>query len=116
MMHPIQRNFLFLWILMLLSMALVLSLTFTGCSGNTVSAPVQGKATSALGNSAPVQAGCSDSDNGIDQSVKGIVTVGGTGYADKCVGPFLVEYYCEDGKMTSKNIRCECSKGQCVST
>ena len=118
MTHTVQRNFLFIWILVLLSMALVLSLTFTGCSsnikvnsGNNSQAAAQPTAT---GNA--IATGCSDTDGGQDQNVKGIVTLNGETKDDTCVGPFLVEYYCEGDTIANKNIKCECSKGKCVTT
>jgi hypothetical protein len=115
MIQAIQRNFLFLWILVLLSMALVLSLTFAGCSSSvkTVYTPASGQATSPAVAEQPKAIGCEDTDKGIDTTVDGEVVYNGETYRDKCVSPFIIEYYCENGNLASKNIRCECSRGIC---
>jgi len=64
---------------------------------------------------------CRDSDNGIKESKKGFVS--GTDddkryfrNDDECMAGILVEYYCEDNKVLSKNIRCDdsCENGRCV--
>jgi hypothetical protein len=63
---------------------------------------------------------CVDTDDGIKPGIKGRVT----GYdeegkylideADRCLPPFLHEYYCEDGVVKSRNIRCRiCDRGVC---
>ena len=77
--------------------------------------------SSAVQNTGPIMSRtvyfpCTDSDNGINSSAEGEVTINGSTLVDKCVGPFLIEYYCEDGKITSQNFRCEkgCSKGVCI--
>lgn len=115
MTHTVQRNFLFIWIIMLLGMALVLSLTFTGCSSNIqVSSENKSQASSTTGNA--VATGCSDTDGGQDQNVKGFITLNGETKDDTCIGPFLVEYYCDGDTIANKNIKCECSKGKCVTT
>ena len=111
MIHALQRNFFFIWILVLLGVALVLTLTLTGCSAKTESVPVEGKATNVLS----PDSGCADSDNGTNLEIKGIATFNGTSKDDECVGPFLVEYYCDNGKMANQNFKCNCSKGKCVS-
>ncbi|MBW3023235.1 hypothetical protein KY308_03970 [Candidatus Woesearchaeota archaeon] len=118
MFRLIQKNFLFLWVLVLLTIAIVLSLTFSGCSSSEApevseqpqvvaesqpETPATGKATSVL---------CSDSD-GQDKLTKGRVTVGNISYVDKCASPFLIEYYCEDGAVANKIFRCECEGGAC---
>jgi len=108
MTHTIQRNFFFIWILVLLGVAIVLTLTLTGCSG--ISAPVDGKATSVL--SQP-QADCTDSDGGINKDVQGTVVSNGIKRTDLCYGPFVVEYYCDNGKLANVNVRCNCSEGKC---
>lgn len=116
MTRQVQQNFLFIWILVLLSMALVLSLTFTGCSSNVkVNSGNDSQATATPTGSA-VATGCSDTDGGQDQNVKGVVTLNGETKDDTCVGPFLVEYYCGGDLIANKNIKCECSKGKCVTT
>jgi hypothetical protein len=106
----IQHNFLFIWIAVLLGMALVLSLTLSGCSsGLRTNVPVDGKATNVLNDAN----GCVDSDGGINKDVKGEVTFNGNVTKDECVGPFLVEYYCDNGKPSNQNFKCDCSKGIC---
>ncbi len=120
MFNHIQRNFLFVWVLVLLGIALVLSLTFTGCSVKTPELPVEGKASGVLNEGTgsaeetAVVANCEDSDNGLNKEVKGTVRVEGMRRMDKCFGPFLVEYYCEEGEIANQNFRCECSEGKCV--
>ena len=111
-----QRNFFFVWVIMLLAIAIVLTLTLSGCSGQKVgqesSVPVVGAATHIQGSSQ----GCTDTDGGKELAAKGIAASGEMSYADKCAGGFLIEYYCEDGKITSQNFRCEkgCEKGACI--
>jgi len=60
---------------------------------------------------------CQDSDGGNTPEIRGTVTGTADGMAfeetDSCVGDFLVEYYCEDGKKTHTNIRCDCEDGAC---
>jgi len=112
----IQRNFFFIWILMLLGIAIALTLSLSGCSSVVkVNAPVESKATEVLNQAQPtqVQSSCSDSDSGIDPKVKGTVTAGEVKRTDTCLSPFLVEYYCDNGEIANKNIRCECSNGKC---
>lgn len=65
------------------------------------------------------QQACTDSDGGIEIREKGTAN----GYdvegatierTDQCVPPFLVEYYCEDGIVKNRNIRCQvCDRGTC---
>lgn len=125
-MRSIQRNFLFIWICVLLGIAIVLSLTFAGCSSKT---PVEGKATSILNdngankyasdfsNTAKIveDTPCVDTDNGINKDVKGKVTNDGMERNDRCISSFLLEFYCdENGKTANQNIRCNCSEGKCV--
>ena len=111
-----ERNFLFVWVLVLLAIAAALVL-----SSCTKQETAEQKTTEqAAEETAPVEqspaqiAGCMDSDGG-DSSVKGKVTVGNTSYTDKCAEPFLVEYLCENGAVATQNFRCErgCDKGAC---
>jgi len=105
MTRNVQQNFLFIWILVLLGMALVLSLTFTGCSSNIqVNSENKSQAAASPTTGNAVATGCSDTDGGIDQTVKGNVTLNGEKMDDTCVGPFLVEYYCDGEKIANKNI------------
>ena len=115
MLHALQRNFFSIWIFVLLGIAIALTLTFTGCSsGSEVKLPVEGRATSVLGEEAPAGTACHDSDGGINKEIRGTVTFGNRTVSDECVGPFLVEYYCDDGRLANQNIRCDCSAGKCI--
>jgi len=110
----IQKNFLFVWILVMLAIAAVLTLTISGCSKDTTDI-TGGPVANAP---AAVQAdasGCVDSDGGKDTAVRGKVTAGNSSYMDKCADPFLVEYYCENGQAETQNFRCEkgCDSGAC---
>ncbi len=107
MASSLQRNFLFIWILVLLGLAIVLSLTFSGCSSGTSAnsqnaesppvAPAEGAATSVLG--------CTD--------INGTVSSEDETRKDMCIEPFFVDYYCENGKIENINKRCECENGKC---
>ena len=59
--------------------------------------------------------GCSDTDGGVNQYQKGIVTKDGTHHPDYCVGTKLVEYGCSNGNLRSSIIQCKnaCSNGAC---
>ena len=112
MLQGLQRNYFFVWVIMLLGIALVLTLTVASCSsksglqiGPSGNVPVEGRATNLL---------CVDSDNGINTAEKGNATYRGNLSKDECFGPYLVEYYCDSGKLANKNIKCNCSKGKCV--
>ena len=67
----------------------------------------------------PAAQNCTDSDGGLEIRVKG--TANGPNSdgklieaTDQCVPPFLVEYYCEDGIVKNRNMRCQvCSMGTC---
>ena len=92
-------------------MLFALLIVFTGCSskgGNTGSDLISGKsvATSSV---------CEDSDKGIFENVKGTATLGDSSKTDKCYDSFLVEYYCKDNTIKSKNFNCEngCTDGKC---
>ena len=117
MMHSFQRNFLFIWICVLLGIALALSLTFAGCAKEDI--PMEGKATSILNDEQTEkpdeQNPCIDSDGGIEIEVNGTVTTAdGKTAKDECVSAFLIEYYCEDGDIRNKNVRCFCRGGECI--
>jgi hypothetical protein len=117
MAQPTQRNFLFIWVLVLLTMAAVLTLTLSGCAKQEA-APAQQttqpEAAPSQQNPAPV-AGCIDSDGGKDTTVRGKVSSGNTSYMDKCADPFAIEYYCDNGQVAVQNFRCEkgCDNGAC---
>lgn len=62
---------------------------------------------------------CSDSDQGIDEYIKGTVTYGTAVYTDSCLSYNVVyEYYCEGGEAKQKQIVCpegmDCEDGYCV--
>jgi len=63
-------------------------------------------------------ANCTDSDGGLNFTVKGIVkTNDNNAYEDKCDGDTLIEYYCSsDDRAFSEEERCadKCSRGACV--
>ena len=119
----LQRSFLFVWILVMLAMAAVLSLTISGCSsqGANTGAQTSAPATTPTGDVAAAapqagNSGCIDSDGGKDTTVRGKVTVGNMSFMDNCASPFVVEYYCENGQAENQNFRCEkeCDKGACA--
>ena len=117
MTQPTQRNFLFIWVLVLLTAAAVLTLTLSGCAKQEAAPAQQTTQTSAVPsqqNPASV-AGCIDSDGGKDTTVKGKVTVGNTSNMDKCADPFAIEYYCNNGQIATQNFRCQngCDNGAC---
>ena len=63
---------------------------------------------------------CADTDGGKDETVRGIISgvkQNGEVYRemDECLGGILLEYYCEDNKVMSENIRCanQCYFGGC---
>jgi len=64
----------------------------------------------------PVQT-CTDSDGGIDLSIKGIVRAGGV-YEDRCEGASVLEYYCSGRSMNSSIVPCAegfmCDGGACI--
>ena len=119
MFQTIQKNFLFIWILVLLTIAVVLTLTFNGCS--PVTTVQKSENTAAAANATipqdlqPQPQACIDSDAGKDTTIRGKVAVGNVSYMDKCSGPFLIEYYCENGNVVTQNFRCEkgCDNGAC---
>jgi len=114
MIHAIQRNFFFIWIFVLLGIVLVLTLTLTGCSsGIKTGIPIEGKAAAVLNNQQQIQSGCTDSDGGINKEVKGTVVADGIKRSDLCYGPYVVEYYCDNGKLANVNVKCECNEGKC---
>lgn len=61
---------------------------------------------------------CNDSDNGKDTSVAGSVAKGSGTFADRCDGPSVLEYYCENGDVKSQSIQCStgftCNQGRCT--
>ncbi|MFC2162214.1 hypothetical protein ACFLRF_00900 [Candidatus Altiarchaeota archaeon] len=58
---------------------------------------------------------CTDTDQGIDTHVFGIVTYGGTEYPDECEGEFLREAYCKpELKQFVTNCLWGCTKGECL--
>ena len=62
---------------------------------------------------------CSDSDNGKDTSVKGVVSKGRNENTDTCYDlNFVNEYYCENNEVLSERIQCPskytCLNGACV--
>jgi hypothetical protein len=62
-------------------------------------------------------ANCTDSDNGLNFSVKGTVKTNENNlYVDKCEdGDNLVEYYCStDDRAFSEKEKCDCSMGACT--
>ena len=119
MFQTIQKNFLFIWVLVLLTIAIVLTLTFSGCAPvatvqNSENASAAANAAASQDLQPQVQA-CMDSDGGKDATVRGKVSLGNVSYMDKCSGPFLIEYYCENGNAVTQNFRCEkgCDNGAC---
>ncbi len=70
---------------------------------------------------------CSDSDNGQDYYITGIVSAGGVNYEDSCLKNGLItsscedgncvlkEYYCSNEQVISNNFNCEfgCVLGSC---
>ncbi|MFH1520224.1 MAG: hypothetical protein ABID61_01120 [Candidatus Micrarchaeota archaeon] len=65
---------------------------------------------------------CSDSDNGINITKQGIVSVNSLSFSgefiDKCIDIYLVkEYWCEDDSMKTEDIKCDdgtkCVNGMC---
>ena len=59
---------------------------------------------------------CTDTDRGINQEVKGVVTIDGEDYEDQCIAGLLVEYYCKDNQKENQNFQCKnkCINGKCV--
>ncbi|HLC96705.1 MAG TPA: hypothetical protein VJH97_05270 [Candidatus Nanoarchaeia archaeon] len=59
---------------------------------------------------------CTETDAGLDKLNVGTTSTEDVDKTDRCIAGLLVEYYCEDGKITNQNIRCEgsCSVGKCV--
>lgn len=61
---------------------------------------------------------CTDSDNGIDEKVKGEVSgvLNGEEYKleDNCIRrQMLIEYYCDGSQYKNKNIACPCFEDVC---
>ena len=116
----VKKNFLSFWILIILTMALVLLLSLSGCKSN-VSVPTAPAKNESAGSAANGAAQCSDSDNGLDTKRKGVVV--GTysnsteyTFADDCLGGlYLIEYTCENNAPVNTNFVCDngCSKGVC---
>ena len=116
MAQTMQKNFLFIWVLVLLAIAAVLTLTLNGCAKQETAPATQPAAQAAPSQQSPaLVAGCIDSDGGKDTTIKGKVTVGNTSYVDKCADPFMIEYYCENDQAVTQNFRCDsgCDKGAC---
>jgi hypothetical protein len=100
-------------------LVLVLSVLIVGCSpkdmtGNAildVEQDIVHETGSSLSNT------CEETDSGIDKENKGRLSglKDGKEYnvVDRCIGDFLVEYYCEDDKPMNKNLRCDCVNGAC---
>ena len=62
---------------------------------------------------------CADSDGDDEGKTKGTTTLGSTTYEDKCLSYDVVyEYYCENGTVQTKQVRCPegqaCEEGICV--
>jgi hypothetical protein len=61
---------------------------------------------------------CTDSDGGINASVKGTVKNGSLSYTDTCDENRVVEYYCENGNAQYQAISCptgsKCDNGRCA--
>ncbi|MBW2980320.1 hypothetical protein KY360_02795 [Candidatus Woesearchaeota archaeon] len=91
---------------------LVLLVVLAGCrpKEKIVIADKTGAMTKSMGGPS---LNCQDSDGGNTPEVKGTVTVTGAEETDSCLGDFLVEYYCENGRKTHTNIRCDCEDGAC---
>ncbi len=100
-----------------IALAIIALFLLSACTTGTVIADVIGIEQEA---EEEANTDCVDSDGGINKAKKGRVS----GYdaegvfikdeADRCLPPFLIEYYCEDGIVKSKNIRCQvCDRGLC---
>src|SRR3989338_11102745 len=98
----------------------LLAIFLIGCSSDDKSPLTGGSVADITGTpiiGTTVEATCIDSDNGIIQTTAGKVTgIGADGkdyiLYDKCGNTEIVsEYYCEDSKPLSKNIRCATKKG-----
>ena len=101
--------------MMPLTIAIVLTLTMSGCSADNSSVK-ETETPAQVESSTQITAQCTDSDLGKDTSLKGKVSLGNQSFLDKCVSNFVIEYYCEDGQALSQNFRCEnnCDNGACV--
>jgi len=112
----IERNFLSIWIFVLLGLALVLLLLFSGCAKKE---EIKSEEKKEISESIQTKGSCIDSD-GINEKIKGSVRgsfENGSSYVfnDRCEGSiFLIEYYCDENTPINKNFRCECEKGACV--
>ena len=104
---------------LLLTCLLVGLLVLAGCTGTITGVTVSDLPEEQV---APEEPACTETDDGIDPYTKGLtkgVDVEGIARErkDKCIPPFLIEYYCEDGIVKNQNARCEyaCYKGECLS-
>ena len=116
----LQRNYLIIWIAVLLSIALVLMLLLSGCSRSS-RVVVKPTPTVAVIESGP---SCTDSESLPDIALKGIVSgsyANGTEFLfeDACISElYLVEYFCEGDHPANQNFICKtgCRLGRCTST
>jgi len=105
-------------------LAVILVLFIVSCSSNNSDEQITGNVVKEIEEEPieqQVETGpttCEDSDRGIDKEddgkVSGLLNGKVYNYVDRCVGPFLIEYYCEDNKPMNKNIKCNCLAGECV--
>ena len=105
-------------------MAIILVLFILGCSSKDITGNVVKdieETTEIQQEAEPIETGpstCEETDDGIDieydGKVSGLINGKVYNYVDRCIGPFLVEYYCKDNKPLNKNIRCNCLSGECV--
>ncbi|MBU0585930.1 hypothetical protein KJ780_00290 [Candidatus Micrarchaeota archaeon] len=67
-----------------------------------------------------VEAPCTDSDHGINLSIKGTVEKGSETFTDTCSGSLVREYYCMNGTVEHTDSECEdgfeCVQGKCERT